>query len=362
MIEHAYIHIPFCKRKCHYCSFISGFNIEKKPEYLSALKSEIKHKYKNEQLKTIYFGGGTPTLLESQELKEILLCFNFDKETEITIEANPETIAKDKLISLYEAGFNRISLGVQTFNNHLLKSIGRNHSEDIIYSAIDNIKQSGFSNISIDLIYGLPNQTMDLWKEDLEKAVALDINHISTYGLKIEENSFFGKNFPQNLPDDEMQAEMFLELCTYLKKYNFIHYEISNFAKEGFNSKHNIAYWKNKNYYGFGLNASGYENNLRYRNISKFEDYIENPQLHEEEEFLSEQETMENEIFLALRLQEGIDIEDLNNKYKINFENKYRKIIKKYADLHLLNIEKHYCRLTEKGILLSNEIMSEFIN
>ena len=362
MVNHAYIHIPFCKRKCHYCSFISGFNIERKSEYLSALITEIKTRYKNEKLTTIYFGGGTPSLLETEDLKRILSCFNYDKNSEITIEINPETVTKEKLVGIKNIGFNRISLGVQTFDNNLLTAIGRKHTEEKIYEAIEIIKNSEFNNISIDLIYGLPNQTIAGFKKDINKAIKLGIQHISSYGLKIEEDSFFGKNKPSNLPDDEMQAEMFLTLCKILKENNFEHYEISNFSKKGFESNHNCAYWKNKNYYGFGLNASGYEGNIRYRNCSNFENYLKNHNQREEEDKLSIQETMENEIFLALRLNEGINILDLNQKYKINFEQKYKNIIQKYTSTNHLEIKNNHCRLTEEGILLSNEIMSEFID
>ena len=297
MANHAYIHIPFCIRKCHYCSFVSGININRKNEYLSALISEIKSKYKNEKLDTIYFGGGTPSLLEPDEIENILSCFKYDESTEITIEVNPETITTEKLLEIKKIGFNRISLGVQTFDNNLLSAIGRNHNEEKIYQAIQSIKDSGFNNISIDLIYGLPNQTLDGFKKDIKKAIELNIQHISSYGLKIEEDSFLGKNMPSDLPDDEMQAQMFIELCKILKNHNFEHYEISNFAKKGYKSNHNCAYWKNKNYYGFGLNASGYEGNIRYKNTENFEKYIKNPST-KEEEILSEKETMENHLNL----------------------------------------------------------------
>lgn len=361
MVKHAYIHIPFCIRKCHYCSFVSGFNINKKTEYISALTEEIKKRYKGEKLSTIYFGGGTPSLLEGEELSQILSCFNFDNTCEITLEANPETVTKEKFTIISNAGFNRISLGVQTFDNNLLKLIGRNHNEETVYQAIQTIKEAGFKNISIDLIYGLPNQILDDFLKDLEKAIKLDIQHISTYGLKIEDESFFGQNPPSNLPDDEQQASMFLELCKILKDNSFEHYEISNFAKKGYKSNHNCAYWKNRNYYGFGLNASGYEGNTRYKNTEIFEEYIKNP-LSKEEETLTVQETMENEIFLALRLKEGINISEINQKYKIDFEQKYKKIIEKYTNLDMLKIKNEYCNLTQKGILLSNEIMSEFLD
>ncbi len=361
MVNHAYIHIPFCIRKCHYCSFVSGFSINKKTEYISALTEEIKKKYKNEKLSTIYFGGGTPSLLESEELSQILSCFDFDDTCEITLEANPETVTKEKFAKIRNAGFNRISLGVQTFDNNLLKSIGRNHNEETVYQSIQAIKESGFKNISIDLIYGLPNQSLDDFVKDLEKAIKLDIQHISTYGLKIEDESFFGQNPPTNLPDDEQQASMFLKLCEILKENNFEHYEISNFAKKGYKSNHNCAYWKNKNYYGFGLNASGYEGNIRYKNTEIFEEYLKNPFVREEE-ILSKQETMENEIFLALRLNEGINISEINQKYTIDFEQKYKKTTEKYSKLELLEVKNNHCKLTEQGILLSNEIMSEFLD
>ena len=362
MIKHAYIHIPFCLRKCNYCSFVSGKNIEKKDIYISALLKEIKQKYKNEKLKTLYIGGGTPTLLDTENIKQIIEHFYFEKDAEITIEANPETIEKEKIKKIKKLGINRISLGVQTFNNDILKSIGRIHTEETIYNSIKTIKDADFSNISVDLIYGLPNQDINLFKKDLEKALSLDVQHISTYGLKIEEGSFFYKKPPKNIPNDEEQANMYSFLCKFLKENKFEHYEISNFAKEDNKSKHNCAYWKNKNYYGFGLNASGYENNIRYRNNSNLNEYIKNPLLLEEKIELSKEEIKEEEIFLALRLEEGIDIQNLNKKFNIDFEKEYKTIIEKYSKLNLLKLENGFCKLTETGILLSNEIMSEFIN
>lgn len=361
MIEHAYIHIPFCIRKCNYCSFVSGFNIELKNRYLSALKREIKEKYRGETLKTIYIGGGTPSLLAKEDINSILCEFNYFPDAEITLEANPETVTLEKFTGYKNFGINRISLGVQTFDDNLLNLIGRKHTEKDILNSIAIIKTAGFNNISLDLIYGLPAQTTEGFAKDIEKAIKLDTPHISTYGLKIEENSFFGKNIPDNLPNDEMQAEMYMQLCENLKNYNFNHYEISNFAKEGYESKHNTAYWLNKEYYGFGLNASGYENNTRYRNNSVMEEYLKNPFIKEESEILSIQDTMENEIFLALRLKQGINIKELNEKYNIDFTERYNKIIKKYEKTGLTELKDGFFSLSEKGFLLSNEIMSEFL-
>lgn len=362
MIEHAYIHIPFCKRKCKYCDFVSGKNIIDKGAYFEALLKEIKAEYKNENLKTLYFGGGTPFLSDVEDIKKIKDCFILMPDAEITIEANPESINYDKAKGMKEIGINRISLGVQSFDNNLLKLIGRVHDENTIFDAVEQITRAGFENISIDLIYGLPTQTLKIFKSDLKKALSLNIKHISTYGLKIEENSYFGKNPPENLPDDECQSEMFLYLCEFLKANGFEHYEISNFAKKDYHSKHNCAYWENKEYYGFGVNASGYVQNARYRNISDFNEYITAPVKKEEIVELSKKEQCENEIFLALRLNSGINIERINKKYGINFEEKYKKIMDKYQKLNLLELTNGQCKLTEKGILLSNEIMCEFLD
>lgn len=362
MIQHAYIHIPFCIRKCHYCSFVSGINIKYKEIYLKALIQQIKTSYKNEFLKTLYIGGGTPSLLDSDDLDKIIECFNLYENAEITLEVNPETVEKEKFEEIKKTKINRISLGVQSFNDNILKLIGRNHTKNDILNSIRIIKQCGFNNISIDLIYGLPNQDINVFKQDIEQALKLDVQHISTYGLKIEPNSHFGKFPPQNTANDEQQADMFTCLCNTLKKNGFEHYEISNFSKHNYESKHNCAYWKNKNYYGFGLNASGYEKNKRYRNTDIFEDYIKTPNLKSEEVELSNQEIMEDEIFLALRLKDGIDIEKINKKFNINFTEKYQKIIEKYSQLQLLENINNHIRLTEQGFLLSNEVMSEFID
>ncbi len=359
MIRHSYIHIPFCIRKCKYCSFVSGYDISLKEKYLEALHREIIEKYKGEVQDTIYIGGGTPSLLEADDIDKILKYFKYDNNTEITLEANPETVTVDKFKALKKAGINRISLGVQTFNKDLLKLIGRNHTKQDILNAVNAVKNAGFSNISIDLIYGLPSQTLDDVINDTEEALKLNIQHLSTYGLKIEENSFFYDNMPDNIPDDEVQAQMYLKLCEISAKNGFNHYEISNFALTGYESKHNTAYWKNEEYYGFGLNASGFEKKIRYKNTSKMEEYLENPLLKEEEIQLSEQENTENEIFLALRLAKGINVKEFNKKQNVDFVKKYKNILDKYSDL--ISISEDSISLTERGFLLSNEIMSEFI-
>ena len=360
MTENAYIHIPFCKRKCRYCAFISGLNIEYKEQYLQALEKEIKTEYQNEELKTLYIGGGTPSLLDTEDIQKIISFFNFAPDVEITLEVNPETIELNKFKKIRDIGVNRISMGVQTFNNTILETIGRLHNEKTIYKAVKIIKNSGFKNINTDIIYGLPTQTMKNLEQDVKKLLELEIQHISAYGLKIEDGTYFALNLPENLPDDELQAEMYLYLCDILAKNGYNHYEISNFSKEGYESKHNTVYWLNKNYYGFGLNASGFIGNIRYKNSSLIDDYIENPLGYEEKVCLSEMENIENEIFLALRLKKGLNITEFNKKYNIDFESKYKNVIKKYEKF--INYNGENISLTKEGILISNEIMSEFIS
>ena len=354
MIKHAYIHIPFCLRKCKYCSFVSGLDISYKDIYINSLLKEIKSKYKSDKLSTLYFGGGTPSLLDAKDIEKILVNFNFEDLKEITLETNPESISSQKLSDFKSLGINRISLGVQSFNNHILKLIGREHNEKTIYNAVSKVLNTGFENLSIDIIYGLPSQTFSTFKDDLNKAINLDIKHISTYGLKIEENSYFYLNPPDNLPDEDTQAKFYLYMCNFLKEHSFEHYEISNFSKHGFESKHNLCYWKNKNYYGFGLNASGYEGNIRYRNSSKMENYLKNPTEKEEQITLSKREIKEEEIFLGLRLKEGVK--------EYNFSKEQKKIINKYIAAKLIETEDDRIYLNEKGMLVSNEIMSEFID
>lgn len=234
MVKNAYIHIPFCKSKCKYCSFLSFPKLEYKKDYLNALMQEIKYRYKNEQLETLYIGGGTPSLLEPDEFEKIINLFEFAQNPEITAELNPETITSDYLKELKKTGINRLSFGCQTFNDEILKYIARRHLSNDLINSVNFAKYAGFSNINIDLIYGLPFQTVDMFEKDLQNAISLDIQHISLYGLKIEPESYFGKNPPNNLPNDDNQADMYLKAIEILNKNGFEQYEISNFSKKVF--------------------------------------------------------------------------------------------------------------------------------
>ena len=359
MAYSVYIHIPFCLSKCKYCSFVSFIEISKKTGYLYSLLKEIDYYYQHEPLETIYFGGGTPSLMEIPELKKILNKFNLSSDTEITIEVNPDSIDEKYLIGLKDMGFNRLSIGSQSFNDDILFQIGRRHNSSQIFQTVELAKKVGFENISIDLIYGLPNQTLEMFRKDLNIVNSLPIQHVSLYGLKIDEGCYFHKHYPKNLPDDDIQADMYLTAIKELK--DFRHYEISNFAKKGFESKHNLNYWKENEYYGFGIAAHGFIDGVRYSNYEILEKYLDNPVEREYGKFLTEQEKLEESIFLGFRIKEGIDTKLINEKYNINFDTKYKDIIEKYiATGHLIKTKQGY-QLSNEGFLLSNIILSEFI-
>lgn len=356
-----YIHIPFCKQKCKYCSFVSYPKIGLIEEYLTALKQEILNRYKGETLKTLYLGGGTPSLLTPEQINSILELFNLSENTEITVELNPETVDFQYLMDLKNIGINRLSFGCQTFDDEVLQLIGRRHNSQDVKNAVKYSKDAGFTNISLDFIYGLPNQTIEMFENDLKTAIKLDIEHISLYGLKIDENCYFAENPPENLPDEDIQADMYLKAIEILKQNDFEHYEISNFSKKGFNSRHNLNYWDNNTYYGFGCSAHGYENGIRYANEKNLEKYIQNPIIPKESHALTEQEKLEEEIFLGFRKMSGINVDEINKKFSINFTQKYGKILKKYLSLKYLAETNTGFKLTDEGILISNVILAEFL-
>jgi len=316
-------------------------------------------------LDTIYFGGGTPSLFSINELKKILNKLKFNQNSEITIEVNPNDVDLDYLKGLKNIGFNRLSVGSQSFDNKILKLIGRRHTADEISKTIHSAKEAGFENISLDLIYGLPTQTLEGFKCDLEQALNLEVTHLSLYGLKIEEGCYFYNNEPKSLPDDDMQADMYLLSIEETEKKGFKHYEISNFAKVGYESKHNLNYWNEESYYGFGVAAHGFVDDVRYSNYCKIEEYIDSPTSHEFGKFLTEKEQLEETIFLGFRKAEGINIQKINKKYNIDFEEKYKNIISKYTETgHLTKTNTGY-KLSDNentnGFLVSNIILSEFI-
>lgn len=360
MINCIYLHIPFCKKKCKYCAFCSYPLISKKEIYIKSLIKEIKHFYKGNLLKTLYFGGGTPSMLDTNEIEAILDCFNFDENTEITFELNPNNVSLDYLKALKKLKINRLSLGVQSFDDNLLNEIGRIHDKKDIINSIKLIKETGFLNFSIDLMYGLADQTLENWLETLDIALEFEIPHISLYGLKIEKGTYFEKYPPKNLPDSDMQAKMYEKAVEILKK-RYSHYEFSNFAiSKEFYSKHNLACWNRENYFGFGLSSSGFIENKRYTNTSIFKDYLLNP-IEKNYEILNAVQELEEEIFLGLRKNEGIDFKKINQKYNIDIYKKYEKLFNKFILEGFMEKTKNGVRLTLQGVLVSNEILCEFI-
>ena len=360
MTKNCYIHIPFCTSKCNYCSFVSYPYVEKITGYVYSLLKEISVHYDNEPLETLYIGGGTPSLLPPQLLQKIVSKFKFTENAEKTIEVNPEDVTESLINNYLNLGFNRISMGIQSLDDNILKICGRRHSAQKALEAIDIIKTSGCENINVDLIYGLPNQDKKSFINDIKILTQAPITHISLYGLKIEEGCAFAKNTPSNLPDDDSQADMYEFACKTLPEQDFFQYEISNFAKKGFESRHNLNYWNNNTYYGFGVSAHSFVNGFRCYNTSSIEEYMSAPDIVEYAHHITEKESLEETIFLGLRKYSGINLSSINSKYNINFQEKYKSIIDKYKDDYLI-IENDNLRFSTKGFMLSNIILSEFI-
>lgn len=358
MTSSIYVHIPFCLRKCYYCTFSSYPALELREKYLEGLLAEIEGRYLGEKIKTLYIGGGTPSLIDFVQIGKIVSKFDFENNAEITIEANPESTSRDWLKGVFDVGVNRLSFGVQSFDDHLLKLIGRKHTVKQAFDAISMAREVGFKNINIDLIYGLPSQIMSDVSASVITACEIGVEHISSYGLKIEEGSKFFAECPKTLPDEDMQADMYLKLCEITAKYGYKHYEISNFAKKGFESRHNLNYWNDENYYGFGCGASGYEGSTRYTHENTIKKYLDNPMNLTEREILTKDVMLEESIFLGFRKADGVNVSAINEKFGIDFEKKYFEVLKKY-EKYFKKTENGYA-LTNEGFLLSNCILSDF--
>lgn len=359
MIKSVYIHIPFCDQICSYCDFCKMFySKELVDKYLDELKKEIQKNYKNEVIETLYIGGGTPSSLDINELNqlfEIIKVFKLSKNIEFTFECNLN-ITKEKLEFLYNNKVNRLSFGVQSFNEKNLKFLSRNHSKEDIFNVINIAKEIGFKNINIDLIYALPNQTLKKLESDLDLFLKLNVNHISTYSLIIEPNTILYNNKIKNI-DQELDYEMYKLIIKKLKNYN--HYEISNFAKKGYESKHNLTYWNNSEYYGFGLSSSGYINNIRYDNTRSINEYLKgNYTLNKEEIDLKRK--LEYEFILGFRKINGINKKEFFKKY--GFDIKENKTINKLIKENKLLEDNEKIYINPKYIYVENSILEEFIN
>jgi putative oxygen-independent coproporphyrinogen III oxidase len=376
MINAAYLHIPFCEHICHYCDFNKVF-LKGQPvdDYLQALDQEMKmtmEQYPTDRLETIFVGGGTPSSLNEQQLYRF--CESINKrlpkgdKIEFTFEANPGDLTMGKLQILKDAGVNRISLGVQTFNEELLKKIGRVHKATDVYQTIENAKAIGFENISIDLIFSLPTQTITDLKESLTKAFSLDIAHYSAYSLIIEPKTVFYNLLKKGklaTPGEDAEAAMYILLMEEMDKHGFRQYEISNFSKPGFESQHNLTYWNNESYYGFGAGAHGYISGVRRANIGPVKRYID--QINSgllpifEEHQATRTEQMEEEMFLGLRKTAGVSVSHFISKFNQDPLNLFKNEIADLIAKQWLEVDKDHIFLTKKGRLLGNEVFQAFL-
>ncbi|WP_299088075.1 radical SAM family heme chaperone HemW [uncultured Metabacillus sp.] len=375
-MQSAYIHIPFCHHICHYCDFNKVF-FKQQPvdEYIEMLIKEIHHAaQKNEhQLKTIFIGGGTPTALSTSQLNRLMEGIRFNlisvnEPVEFAVEANPGELTSEKLKVLKNAGVNRLSIGVQSFNDKLLHRIGRVHRKEDVFRTIELAEQIGFDNMSIDLMYGLPGQTIDDFKESLETAFSLNVKHFSAYSLIVEPKTVFYNLMQKGkltLPQQDEEAQMYELAMEQMEKHGFNQYEISNYAKAGYESQHNLTYWNNDYYFGFGAGAHGYMNGVRTSNIGPIKKYIERIKQKGEafhiQITISKEEAMEEEMFLGLRKTTGISKEKFYKKFGVQVDHIFSSPIDKLVDLDLIINDENGIRLTHKGKLLGNEVFQEFI-
>ena len=367
----AYVHIPFCTQICYYCDFSKVF-IKNQPvdSYLEHLIEEY-DSYDIKKLRTLYIGGGTPTALSASQLAFLLekLTDKLDLSylEELTIEANPGDLDQEKIAVLKDSPVNRVSLGVQTFNDRMLKQIGRSHLEKDIYENIANLKKAGFDNISIDLIYALPKQTMEDVKTNVAKAIALDIPHMSLYSLILENHTVFMNRMRRGklpLPKEDLEAEMFEYIIAELEKAGFEHYEISNFSKPDFESRHNLMYWDNAEYYGIGAGASGYVDGVRYKNHGPIRHYlqaVEAGNARVQEEVLTLKEQMEEEMFLGLRKKSGVSKKRFEEKFGLSFEDQYGAVVSELTERGLLVPDRDIVRMTKQGLFWGDTVAEKFI-
>lgn len=372
-----YVHFPFCLKKCRYCSFNSfplpedGVLVSR---YLQALEREITlyGACCQDRLSSIYFGGGTPTVLMAGSLCKILLCcrenFAFSPEIEITVEANPGTVPREKLQSLKDMGVNRLSLGVQSFHQEELRLLGRSHSVSDVYAAYDAARSAGFDNINLDLIYALPGQSLQSWRDNLLSAVQLAPEHLSIYGLSLDENTPLAidlKDGKLELCSEDIQLSMWEETAYLVAEAGFNRYEISNYARLGRECRHNITYWENAPYLGVGAGAHGYYNYVRYGNEEGLEKYIESLEKGEFPRAFEERQSVKDEvidtIIMGLRLTRGISRQGFTDRFGTPFEVLYENEFKELLDKGLLNISDDRIFLTERGMLLSNYVLSNFV-
>lgn len=376
-----YFHIPFCERKCAYCDFLSApADPPVRISYIKKLQEEIAYygaQYGEYQVSSIFFGGGTPTILEGYQLAAILETvkehFNIATDAEITVECNPGTLTAGKAEKLVQAGFNRLSMGLQSADDRELQLLGRIHNFAQFLESYDLARKAGFENINVDLMSALPGQTLKSWQSTLQKVTALRPEHISAYSLIIEEGTPFYERFaederireegghPRLLPEEEVERQMYELTEAFLHTKGYERYEISNYAKPGYECRHNCGYWTRKDYLGLGLGASSFVEHQRFQNTSDLKEYLEQEYHHIHIETLDKKNEMEEFMFLGLRLMAGVSRQQFEKTFQVTLDSVYGEVLRKLKGEQLIEEVAGYVRLTEHGIDVSNYVLSEFL-
>ena len=366
-----YVHIPFCVRKCQYCDFLSGPSDEEtKDRYIEALLKEIRaaEHTENYEIVSVFIGGGTPSALKAEAIASIMRTlqeqFFFCEDAEVTIEANPGTVDLEKLTIYRNVGINRLSLGLQSTDAEELKLLGRIHSYEEFLKSYEWAREAGFSNINIDLMFAIPGQTGEAWRQHLYQVAELNPEHISAYSLIIEEGTPFAEQ-NLDLPDEDTEYQMYEDTAEILERYGYRQYEISNYAKQGYMCRHNAGYWQRREYLGFGLGASSLYGGMRFSNTHQMQEYLKesrNPdQIRKDVTVLSRNEQIEEFMFLGLRMTEGISGKKFEENFDVRLMDVYGDILQKYEETGFMEHIETKWRLTRKGIHVSNHILADFL-
>ena len=366
-----YVHIPFCVRKCQYCDFLSGPSDEEtKDRYIEALLKEIRAAEHTEdyEIVSVFIGGGTPSALKAEAIASIMRTlqeqFFFCEDAEVTIEANPGTVDLEKLTIYRNVGINRLSLGLQSTDAEELKLLGRIHSYEEFLKSYEWAREAGFSNINIDLMFAIPGQTGEAWRQHLYQVAELNPEHISAYSLIIEEGTPFAEQ-NLDLPDEDTEYQMYEDTAEILERYGYRQYEISNYAKQGYMCRHNAVYWQRREYLGFGLGASSLYGGMRFSNTHQMQEYLKesrNPdQIRQDVTVLSRNERIEEFMFLGLRMTEGISEKKFEENFDVRLMDVYGDILQKYEETGFMEHIETKWRLTRKGIHVSNHILADFL-
>lgn len=366
-----YVHIPFCVRKCQYCDFLSGPSDEEtKDRYIEALLKEIRaaEHTENYEIVSVFIGGGTPSALKAEAIASIMRTlqeqFFFCEDAEVTIEANPGTVDLEKLTIYRNVGINRLSLGLQSTDAEELKLLGRIHSYEEFLKSYEWAREAGFSNINIDLMFAIPGQTGEAWRQHLYQVAELNPEHISAYSLIIEEGTPFAEQ-NLDLPDEDTEYQMYEDTAEILERYGYRQYEISNYAKQGYMCRHNAGYWQRREYLGFGLGASSLYGGMRFSNTHQMQEYLKesrNPdQIRKDVTVLSRNERIEEFMFLGLRMTEGISEKKFEENFDVRLMDVYGDILQKYEETGFMEHIETKWRLTRKGIHVSNHILADFL-